>query len=74
MPAPDHDPLPADVIIDLQTRLAYQEHSIEALSEEVARQQQVIDRLAAALANVITRLDTVAPGDDGEPEPPPPHY
>jgi len=61
-------------IIDLQTRLAYQEDTLNALSDVVARQEQHIERLSARLEHLSSRVDVLPTGDSPEPEPPPPHY
>jgi len=65
-----------DQLIELQTRLAFQEDTIARLNEVVTSQQQQIDRLRVALDNVVGLL-----GDDGgsaarggDVEEPPPHY
>jgi SlyX protein len=59
-------------IIELETRLSYQDHTIEQLNEVVTAQQRQIDRLEQALralhgsdASGIRRPDE---------ETPPPHY
>lgn len=62
--------------VDLETRLTYQERTIEELNEVVTRQQGQIDTLEEKLAAVISHLrESASPvsGDAGD-EPPPPHY
>ncbi|MDO9453265.1 MAG: SlyX family protein [Stagnimonas sp.] len=43
--------------IDLETKLAYQEDAAHQLSDVVARQQQQIDALEAALRALIERVN-----------------
>jgi len=65
-------------IVELQTRLAFQEQTILELSDVLARQQREIATLTAKLDIVQrqvreameTESQAPAPGD----EPPPPHY
>lgn len=67
-------------LIDLQTRFAFQEDSLQALNDVVARQQQQISQLEEALGLYRQRLDelrdvmaSLSPGDASGHEPPP-HY
>ena len=53
----------------LETRVAYQEHTIEALNQALTAQWKEIDRLTRELVRLGDRLPA-SPGD----EPPPPHY
>jgi len=62
--------------VDLETRLTYQERTIEELNEVVTRQQEQIDLLTEKLEAIVTHLrESASPveGPAGE-EPPPPHY
>ncbi len=45
--------------IDLETKLAYQEDASTQLSDVVARQQQQIDALEAALRALIERVENL---------------
>lgn len=45
--------------IDLETKLAYQEDAQQQLSDVVARQQQQIETLEAALRALIERVNTL---------------
>lgn len=45
--------------IDLETKLAYQEDATQQLSDVVARQQQQIDALEAALRVLIERVENL---------------
>ena len=56
------EPLPAMSearFIDLETKLAYQEDASTQLSDVVARQQQQIDALEAALRALIERVENL---------------
>lgn len=65
-----------DDIVDLQTRLAFQDGLLEELNEVVTDQQKQIDRLERSLTTFKAQLESVqhtqmlAQND----EPPPPHY
>lgn len=62
--------------VELETRLAFQEHTLGELSRIVHEQRIDIDalrlRLERALADLGTLRDTL--GNDTAAEPPPPHY
>lgn len=63
-------------IIDLETRLTYQEATLQELSDVIARQQKMLDSLGAQLELIRqqmrarAQLDVLPPSQ----EPPPPHY
>jgi SlyX protein len=65
-----------DEIIDLQTRMAFQDGVIEELNDVVTRQQKQIERLESQLAGLKSQFEGLQhtllakPAD----EPPPPHY
>jgi len=63
-------------ITDLEIQLTFQENTIDALNEEVIRQQKLIDELGKKLELVISRLSEVsAPPAIFKPEDEiPPHY
>lgn len=63
-------------IVELETRLAFQEDSIEALSNTVAEQQQTIEKLTIMIKHVNQQLKSLPQeiGSDTGSEPPPPHY
>ena len=46
--------------IELETKLAYQEDASQQLSDVVARQQQQIDTLEAALRALIERVNSLS--------------
>ncbi|TVP87858.1 MAG: SlyX family protein [Pseudomonadaceae bacterium] len=60
----------------LETRLAFQDDTIDTLNAEVAQLQESVLRMQRALELVARRqadLATSLPADAGD-EPPPPHY
>ena len=61
-------------IIELQTRLAFQEESILELSDVTARQQREIWALEQKLELLQQQLEVLAENETAEQEPPPPHY
>ena len=62
-------------IIELETRQAFQDDTIQALNDVVAEQGQIIDRLQLQMAELIKRYEEMVGqyGSEGE-EAPPPHY
>ncbi|MEW8550088.1 MAG: SlyX family protein [Candidatus Thiodiazotropha endolucinida] len=65
-----------DRIIDLESRMAFQEQAIHILSETLIEQQRTIDSLDRTLETLRQRLQALEPSplQPGETEPPPPHY
>ncbi|MEW8024428.1 MAG: SlyX family protein [Candidatus Thiodiazotropha sp.] len=65
-----------DRIIDLESRMAFQEQAIHTLSETLIEQQRTIDSLNRAVEALGQRLQALDPSplQPGETEPPPPHY
>ncbi len=66
-------------ITELESRLAWQEDTIEALNSTVALQQKQIDQMQKICRNLIERFgelsETVAAASGGDPGPEtPPHY
>lgn len=62
-------------LIDLETRLAFQEDAIQELNTVVADQQRLITTLRLELDGLKARLRELTPSPiDGGAEPPPPHY
>ena len=63
-------------IVELETRLAFQEHSLQELNDVVVRQQQEILQLTRELEALKAQIRALAPAlvaGRGE-ETPPPHY
>ncbi|WP_248917009.1 SlyX family protein [Pseudomonas entomophila] len=62
-------------IVELETRQAFQDDTIQALNDEVVEQNRVIERLQLQVAELIRRHEEmVGQYADGGEEPPPPHY
>lgn len=62
-------------IIELETRQAFQDDSIQELNDVVVEQGRVIQRLQLQMAELIKRYEEMVGqyGTEGE-EAPPPHY
>ena len=62
--------------VELETRLAFQEHTLQALNDVVTRQQQQIEALIRDIQALKDRLRATTPSPVGplEDEKPPPHY
>ncbi|MEW8374209.1 MAG: SlyX family protein [Candidatus Thiodiazotropha sp.] len=65
-----------DRIVDLESRLAFQEQAIHTLSETLVEQQRTINSLNRTVDALRQRLQALQPSplQSGETEPPPPHY
>jgi SlyX protein len=62
-------------LIDLQSRLAFQEHAIQELSEVLAGQQRQIEVLQGTVEELNRRLHELSAGaPDASAAEPPPHY
>ncbi|TLS66960.1 SlyX family protein [Mariprofundus erugo] len=63
-------------IIELESRLTYQDHTISELNEVVIRQQKQIDRLEAVVEQLRAHLKQHGSSGLARPEEevPPPHY
>ena len=63
-------------LVDLQSRVAFQDDTIAALNDALADQQGQIERLERMLKILNEQLKQIAPGPAANPadEPPPPHY
>lgn len=62
-------------IVELETRQAFQDDTIQALNDVVVEQSRVIERLQSQMAELIKRYEEMVGqyGSEGE-EAPPPHY
>ena len=63
-------------IIELETKISYQEHIIQELNDVVTHQQKQIDRLEADMNRVREHLKGGSSSQFARPEEevPPPHY
>ncbi len=63
-------------ITQLQIKVAFQEDTIDTLSEALADQQGRIETLERKLSKLVERVKQLQPDEVGDPgqEPPPPHY
>lgn len=62
-------------LIDLQSRLAFQEHAIQELGEVLAGQQRQIEVLQGTVEELTRRLHELSAGvPDAPAAEPPPHY
>ncbi|MFI8382950.1 SlyX family protein [Pseudomonas sp. NPDC079086] len=62
-------------INDLQSRLAFQDDTIQALNDALVGQQRLLERLQLQVAALIKRQDEVSSHFGmAEDEAPPPHY
>lgn len=57
----------------METRLAFQEHTLQELSDALIAQQTRMDRLEARLALLAEQVPSGPEEGEGAPEPPP-HY
>ena len=63
-------------IIELETRLAFQDDTIDDLSRTIAGQQRQIDDLTRMVKIINKQIKSLPQGISSNPadEPPPPHY
>ncbi|MGZ0787332.1 SlyX family protein [Pseudomonas saponiphila] len=62
-------------ITDLESRLAFQDDTIQALSDELVSQQKVLERLQLQMSALLKRQEEmVGQFESFEEEAPPPHY
>lgn len=64
----------AERIDTLETRLAYQDDTIDALNQTITAQWKQIDTLARQLAQLNERLQEAEANAPGPANEPPPHY
>ncbi len=63
-------------ITELETRLAYQEHTLQELNDVIYKQQQQIDKVEIMCQHLMDRIQTLSDTDGGG-QPAnerPPHY
>lgn len=65
-----------DAIAELQTKIAFQEHTIEELNEALSDQQILIEKMHFQLRHVIDKVKGMEPSNIAKlsEETPPPHY
>ena len=66
-----------DRLVEIETKLAFQEQTIEDLNDVLYEQQQEIERLGAicdALVKRVKELSEFTPGIDAPANEKPPHY
>ena len=63
-------------IINLESKLAFQDETINELNEVITDQQQQLDQLREEIRLLSLRISSAAESSAGseEKEPPPPHY
>lgn len=63
-------------LIDLESKLAFQDETISELNEVITDQQQQLDRLREEIRLLNLRIVSIAESSatSEEKEPPPPHY
>lgn len=63
-------------IEELETKVAFQEHTIESLNDALTSQQKQIDELSFKMKHVIDRMKTMQTSNIARQseETPPPHY
>lgn len=59
---------------DVETRVAFQDETIQKLDDALADQQKQIMDLRRMVDMLAGRLADLESGRDEKPEPPPPHY
>ena len=52
-----------DRIVDLESKVAFQDHTIESLNDSVAQQQRQIEQLTFKLNHVVERLKSMQPSN-----------
>ncbi|CCK80658.1 MULTISPECIES: SlyX family protein [Desulfobacula] len=66
-----------DRLVEIETKIAFQENTIKNLNDELYEQQREITRLGAicdTLAKQIGALSAFSPGSDAPADEKPPHY
>lgn len=72
---PESIPMDSETLIDLQTRIAFQEQSLEEMNTVLTRQQKQIEVLVRELRALRDQYESLsAHGQAGQIEEKPPHY
>lgn len=63
-------------LTELEMKVAFQEDTINLLSDEIATLNELLDRQRTQLEYLASRIGEMSQGPQGSqaPEPPPPHY
>ncbi|MEK1940928.1 MAG: SlyX family protein [Pseudomonas sp.] len=62
-------------VMELETRLAFQDDTIQTLNDELVEQQRIIERLQMQISALAKRQEDMQSGFGmSEEEAPPPHY
>ena len=62
-------------VMDLESRLAFQDDAIEAMNDVLVTQQRVVERLQLQMAALLKRQEEMGGQfETSEEEAPPPHY
>ena len=69
-------PVDDDRIVDIEIKLAHQEHTLSALNEALTKQQEQISRLEALCRSLAERIRALSEPDpeNDESDERPPHY
>ena len=64
-----------DRVTELETRLAFQDDTLQALNDVLVAQQRVVERLQLQMAALLKRHEEmIGQFESSEEEAPPPHY
>jgi len=63
-----------DRVMDLESRLAFQDDTIQALNDVLVQQQNVVDRLQLQIAALLKRQGETSGQFESAEDAPPPHY
>lgn len=61
-------------IVELESRQAFQDDTIQALNDALVEQQKLIERLQVQIQALAKRQEEVSPFSPSQDEAPPPHY
>ena len=61
-------------IVELESRQAFQDDTIQVLNDALVEQQKLIERLQVQVQALAKRQEEVSPYSSSQDEAPPPHY
>ena len=63
-------------VVDLETKVAFQDDTIEQLNEALSNQQLTMDQLSFKVDHMMDKMKSIEPSNIAKPEEetPPPHY